>query len=90
MVEVQSKRTTVKETLNNANFDNYVYPSRYNNERDMIRYFTFEFIDEDEVTDDVNWALKSATIDADGVIYGIIPHSEESIPRLKEIILNTS
>ena len=90
MVEVQSKRITVKETLNNTNFDNYVYPSRYNNERDMIRYFTFEFIDEDEVTDDVDWALKSATIDADGVIYGIIPHSEESIPKLREIILNTS
>ena len=54
MVEVQSKRTTVKETLNNTNFDNYVYPSRYNNERDMIRYFAFEFIDESEVTDDVD------------------------------------
>lgn len=90
MVEVQSKRTTVKDTLNNSNFDNYVYPSRYNNERDMIRYFTFEFIDEDEVTEDVDWMLKSASIEADGVIYGIIPHSEESISKLREIILNTS
>ena len=90
MVEVQSKRTTVKETLNNTNFDNYVYPSRYNNERDMIRYFAFEFIDESEVTDDVDWALKRASIEADGVIYGIIPHSEESIASLKELILNTS
>lgn len=90
MVEVQSKRTTVKDTLNDSNFDNYVYPSRYNNERDMIRYFTFEFIDEDEVTEDVDWILKSASIDADGVIYGIIPHSEESIANLREIILNTS
>ena len=90
MIEIQSKRTTVKETLNNTNFDNYVYPSRYNNERDMIRYFTFEFIDEEEMADDVDWTLKSASIEADGVIYGIIPHSEESISRLKEIILNTS
>ena len=90
MVEIQSKRTTVKETLNNTNFDNYVYPSRYNNERDMIRYFTFEFIDEEEVTDDVDWTLKSTSIEADGVIYGIIPHSEESILKLKQTILNTS
>jgi len=37
MVEIQSRKTTVKETLNNSNFDNYVYPSRYNNKRDMIR-----------------------------------------------------
>ena len=90
MIEVQSKKTRVKDTLNNSNFDNYVYPSRYNNERDMIRYFTFEFIDEDEVTEDVDWVLKSASIDSDGVIYGIVPHSEESISRLKDIILKTS
>lgn len=90
MVEILNKSTTVKETLNNSNFDNYVYPSRYNNERDIIRYFTFEFIDEYEVTGDVDWTLKSESIDADGVIYGVIPHSEESIPKLKNIILNTS
>lgn len=90
MVEVQSKRTTVKETLNNSNFDNYVYPSRYNSERDMIRYFSFEFIDESEVTDDIDWTVKSESIDADGVIYGIIPHSEESLARLKDILETTS
>lgn len=90
MVAVQSKRTTVKDTLNNSNFDNYVYPSRYNNERDMVRYFTFEFIDEDEVTEEVDWRLKSASIEADGIVYGIIPHSERSISRIREIILNTS
>lgn len=90
MVEIQSRKTTVKETLNNSNFDNYVYPSRYNNKRDMIRYFSFEFIDEEEVTDDINWEVKSENIDADGIIYAIIPHSEESISRLKEIVLSTS
>ena len=90
MVEVQNRRVTVKETLNNSNFDNYVYPSRYNNERDMIRFFSFEFIDEDEVTEDIDWTRKSEAIEADGVIYGIIPHSEESIDRLKDMLITTS
>lgn len=90
LVEVQSKKTTIKETLNNSNFDNYMYPSRYNNERDMIRYFAFEFIDEDEVTEDIDWNLKSQSLDADGVVYGIIPHSESSISRIKELIVKTS
>lgn len=90
MVEVQSKKTTIKETLNNSNFDNFIYPSRYNNERDMIRYFAFEFIDEDEVTEDIDWNVKSQSIDADGIIYGIISHSEESIGKIKEILLRTS
>ena len=40
-IESQRKNVTLKGTLNHSNFDNYVYPSRYNNERDMIRYFSF-------------------------------------------------
>lgn len=90
MIDIQSKKTTVKETLNNSNFDNYVYPSRYNNKRDVIRYFSFEFIEEDEVTDDIDWLVKSEDIEADGIIYGIIPHSEASIAKLKDIIEVTS
>lgn len=90
MIEVQSKKITIKETLNNSNFDNYIYPSRYNNERDMIRYFAFEFIDEDEVTEDIDWNVKSQSLNADGIVYGIIPHSESSISRIKEILLKTS
>lgn len=90
MVEVQNKKITIKETLNNSNFDNYIYPSRYNSERDMIRYFAFEFIDEDEVTEDIDWNVKSQSLEADGVVYGIIPHSEDSISKIKEILLRTS
>ena len=89
-IEIQRKQITIKETLNQSNFDNYIYPSRYNNDKDMIRYFSFEFIDEEEVFDEVNWEVKSESIDADGVVYGIIPHSEDSIGRLKKILLRTS
>lgn len=90
MIELQRKNITVKETLNNSNFDNYMYSSRYNNEHDMIRYFSFKFIDESEVTEDVNWEEKSAAIDADGIIYGIIPHSNEGILRVKKILEETT
>lgn len=90
MVEIQSRRITVKDTLNHANFDNYVYPSRYNNDRDMIRYFSFEFIDEEEISDDMDWNVKSESIEADGVIYGILLHSEESLAKLREILIQTS
>ena len=37
-----------------------------------------------------SWKVKSENIEADGVIYGIIPHSEESIAKLKDIIVSTS
>lgn len=90
MIEIQSKRITIKDTLNNSNFDNYMYPSRYNSERDMIRYFSFEFIEENEVTEDIDWNVKTETIGADGIIYGIIPHDEESIEKIRDMVIKTS
>jgi len=83
-------KVTVKETLNNANFDNYMYPAKYNDEREMTRFFAFVFVDADEVRVDTNWRVKSEAIQADGVIFAVIPHSEESIPELKKALLASS
>ena len=90
MVASLSGKISVKTTLNESNFDNYVYPSRYNDEREKTRYFAFEFIDEDEIYDGVDWTVKSEKIDADGVIYGIIPKKGSSIEQLKKTVLNAS
>ena len=81
---------SVKATLNSASLDNYMYPSKYNDEREMTRYFSFEFIDASEVTKDTDWGIKSESIIADGVIYGIIPDSEESITKIKKLTQTTS
>ena len=81
---------SVKATLNSASLDNYMYPSKYNDEREMTRYFSFEFIDAAEVTKDIDWTIKSESIIADGVIYGIIPDNEESIAKIKKLIQSTS
>lgn len=88
--ESHAQRASVKETLNGANFDNYMYPSRYNDDREMTRYFSFVFIDEDEVRPETNWIIKSENIVADGVIYAVIPHSDDSIPKLRKTLLETS
>lgn len=90
MVAVQSNRITIKDILNEVNFDNYIFPSRYNNEHEMIRYFSFEFIDEDEVDENVNWIIKSEKIEADGVVYGILVHSDDAIKKVQDIISKTS
>ena len=71
--------------MNDLNFDSYLYPARYNDDKEMTRYFAFHFIDEDEVVDDADWILKSENIYADGIIYAIIPHSQESINKLKAV-----
>lgn len=89
-VAVFTDKISIKFTLNGANFDNYIYPSRYNDEKEITRYFSFEFIDEEEVNVDTDWEMKSEKIEADGVIYGIIPKSNESIEDLRNILLQSS
>lgn len=89
-VAALSGKVSTKKTLNFSNFDNYLYPSRYNDEREMTRYFAFEFIEEEEVRLDVDWTTKSEIIDADGVVYGIIPKSDEAINRLHEVLIESS
>lgn len=81
---------SVKQTLNDACIENYMYPSRYNDEREMTRFFAFEFIDSSEITKDVDWDYKSESIEADGVVYGVIPETEESISQCRKFIKKNS
>lgn len=90
LMEVQAGKVTSKDILNISNFDNYMYPARYNDDYEMTRFFAFQFISGAEVTDDVDWNIKSEKIDADGIIYGIIPESENQLKRIKEIITRSS
>ena len=89
-IESQSGKITTKDVLNGSNFDNYMYPTRYNDDHEMTRFFAFQFISSAEVTVDVDWNLKSELIDADGIIYGIIPENETQLKKITKIIKDTS
>lgn len=90
LMQLQGQNISIKDILNEANFDNYMYPSRYNDEREMTRYFSFEFIGGDMLFDDVDWNGKSRQIQADGIVYAVIPDDEEQIPVIIERILKLS
>lgn len=89
-IERHSASFSVKDTLNTSSLDNYMYPSKYNDEREMTRFFSFQFIDAAEVSKDVDWDKKSENIIADGVVYGIIPNDEQSINEVKKTLCATS
>ena len=89
-IERQRTSLSIKDILNSVNFDNYMYPSRYNDEREMTRYFAFEFIDGREVTEDVDWKVKGENIKADGIIYGVLPESEDALSAIRTNALLTS
>ncbi len=81
---------SIKEALNSSNIDNYLYPSRYNDEKEMVRYFEFEFVEEKEFKEDVDWNKKSESVQADGMVYAIVPDGEDSLGMIKDKILISS
>lgn len=81
---------SLKNVLNASNIDNYLYPSRYNDEKEMIRYFEFEFIEEQELEGNIDWGKKAEGIHSDGVVYAIVCENSESIKSIKKKVLETS
>lgn len=78
----------VKKILSDSSADMYLYPTRYNDEMEVTRYFDFTFILGDEFLDVDNWKTKIEGSGADGVIFGIIPNSTEQIDILAEKIVS--
>lgn len=89
-VDTIKNKITIKDVLNEANTNAYLYPSLYNIERDMIRFFNFQFIEEHETIGNIDWDIKSEQLNSDGVIYAIIPSSQSSIENIKDQLLLSS
>ncbi len=89
VIEKEKNRVSIKEVLNNNNFDSYMYPAKYNYDREITRYFSFVFIESTEVDENTNWDQKIAAFsedNADGYIVAIIPSEGKEIKRVKNIL----
>ena len=80
------KTTMTKDILTKCNVNRYLYPSRYNDEKEMTRYFSFQFINAKEVQADTNWTVKSEATQADGIVYALLPGSEEELTQAQQLI----
>lgn len=85
-IEKQKNSVTTKQVLNDNNFNAYMYPSRYNSEKEMTRYFTFKFINANEVKEGIDWGLKAQGYPSDGFVYGIVTNDQTDIEIIKEIL----
>ncbi|MDR1641841.1 MAG: hypothetical protein LBT59_19280 [Clostridiales bacterium] len=79
----------VKDILNRSAFDNYIYPIRYNEEVEITRYFNFTFIDGQDFFSVNDWENCISEINADGVVFAIIPKDISEINKLKAAVLNS-
>ena len=82
-VEKSKNTFQLKKVLNKIKMDSYLYPTAYNDENEIIRYFEFSFINFNEFNDVDNWEIKIENSTSDGVIYAILPNSDDDIAKIK-------
>ena len=88
VVQKRSSDMTAADLLNAANLEPYAYPIRYNDQREMTRFFQFVFIDSDELKSITDFNAYIGRFEADGVIFGILPHDDEQITELAALLSN--
>ncbi len=87
VTESFSAKFSVRDVLNAENFDNVLYPARYNIEHAMTRWFDFMFVSGAEVLSGMNF---DAGFDGDGIIFGVLVDDEAQIAALKNFLLAAS
>ncbi|MDD4590038.1 MAG: hypothetical protein PHG06_06340 [Parabacteroides sp.] len=86
VIEKTKQIISVKDILNKSSFDSYMYPTAYNDEMEITRYFDFTFIDSSEFFSVDDWGRKIENLSGDGVVYAIIPRSDEEIKQIRKHI----
>lgn len=85
-VEKNTLNKSLKEILNEAYLDSYMYPTAYNDEMQITRYLDFKFIDSEEFYAVKNWERKIEDFDSAGVVYAIITKDSNDIENIRKII----
>ena len=85
-VESLLAKFSAQDVLNAENFENVLYPSRYNTEREMTRWFDFKFVSRADLSD----TDFESGIGGDGIIFGVLVDSDSEIEGLKNFLLSLS
>ena len=80
---------SLKDVLGNTSFEKALYPLRYNDDKEMTRYFSFAFIDEDEIKEEVNWEKKIEKIKGDGVVYAVLLKKKSNLKNVQKELVNS-
>lgn len=86
-IHTRLTNTSVTEILNQSSFDNYMYPTAYNDEHEITRYFDFIFIDSEDYWSVSDWDKRISSSSADGIVYAVIPKNQQEIKKIKESML---
>lgn len=88
MVEKSAHNMSVTKILNQSAFDSFMYPTGYNDEHEITRYFNFTFISSTEFFEVENWNRKLRYDGSDGSVFAIIPQGKSEIDSIRASIAN--
>lgn len=86
-IEKIKTQQRAKDIINSMSFDSYLYPTSYNDDNEITRYFDFCFIDGSEFLAVENWDKKVSIASGDGLVFGIIPKDVEEIKKIRDILM---
>lgn len=66
--------------------DIYLYPTAYNEEQEIIRYFDFRFISVSDLLAVTDWDSKLSFSNADGVVYAVIAQTHDAIKQAEKYL----
>lgn len=87
-IEKEKAKLSAKKILNDSSYDSYMYPTSYNDEMEITRFFDFIFIDSEEFFALDNWDLKLESLiegsGANGMVCAIITQNDKEIKAIKK------
>jgi hypothetical protein len=86
-IQLRLTDTSITDILNHSSFDNYMYPTAYNDEHEIIRYFDFTFMNSEDFWSVSGWDQRVSSSNADGVVYAIIPKNQQEIKKIKDALV---
>jgi hypothetical protein len=86
LIDNSSNAISVTKILNQSAFDSYMYPTGYNDEHEVTRYFNFIFISSKDFFETEDWNRKLGCDGSDGSVYAVIPQSKSEIDRIRASI----
>ena len=89
-IEKEVEKLKISETvtgiLNRSVSDSYMYPTRYNDEHEITRYFDFTYISTHDFAKTTDWEERLHQSEADGVVFAVVSKKEDELEEIRKII----
>lgn len=85
IVQIKSS-FTLEGILNEIAKGVYLYPTRYNDENEIVRYFDFKFVTATALMQEYNVVVELSKTTADGIVFGVLVDSEKDLAPIQLLI----